>query len=90
MMGHYAELMADSRGGGRRGRSRRVVRGGCCLQKALMVEQPSQMFGSQGEVRVRRKCQSFPTMLMMLLMMMLLLLSCQLPPGTPGEAMWTL
>lgn len=85
-MGHYTELLADSGGGDRRGRSRRVVRGGCCcccLKNSLMLEQPSQMWiGSQGEVRVRLKCQSLPTMVM--------LLNCQLPPRIPGEAVWTL
>lgn len=96
VMGHQAELRANTRGGGSRGRSRRVVmRGGrrrCCsysrnpfcLYKALMLEQPSQVWvSSQGQVRVRPKCQSLPAMLM-------LMLSCQLPPGVPGEAMRTL
>lgn len=48
-----------------------------------MLEQPSQVWiGPQGQVGIRPKCQSFPTMLM--------LLSCQLPPGVPGEAVRTL
>lgn len=63
-MRHQAEFWANSRGGGSRGRSWRVVRGGgcrCCsysrdpfcLDKALMLEQPSQVWiGSQGQVGV--------------------------------------
>lgn len=95
VVGHQAELLADSRGGGGRGRCQRVVRVGCCrrrcygrrplcLQKALMLEQPGQVWiRAQGQVRVCTKCQSLPAVLM-------LLLSCQLPQGVPCEAMRTL
>lgn len=64
VMTHQAELLADSRRGGGRGRYWWVMRGGCCgcscdgrsplcLQKALMLEQTDHVvIGSQGQVRV--------------------------------------
>lgn len=61
-VGHKAELLAYSRAGGSRGRSRWVVRCSCsscycsnplCLQEALVLEQTGQMWiRSKGEVRV--------------------------------------
>lgn len=100
VMGHQAKLMADSRGGGSRGRCRWVVRVGycccscgyccspLCLHEALsmlMLEQSGKMWiRSQCQVWVRPKCHSLPTLLV------LLLLGCQLPPRVPCEGVWSL
>lgn len=97
-MSHQAgKLLADSRVGARRGRSRRVVGGGrrccrgdrsdpLCFHQALVLEQPRQVrIGPQRQVRVRAQRQGLPAVLLLLLM-----LRRQLPPGVPGEAVGAL